>query len=99
MVPDYSITIIVSIVEIMVIFWGLSQLQKELRAEVEDLETSIDEKLALAIQSTGLVTGGEPINPVQQAIANMISNMATNRQVPAKTIVLQDEKGLFTKKD
>jgi len=99
MVPDYSITIIVSIVEIMVIFWGLSQLQRELRAEVEELETSIDEKLALAIQSTGLVAGGEPINPVQQAIANMISNMATNRQAPAKTIVLQDEKGLFTKKD
>lgn len=90
---------ICTIIEIIVIFWGLSQLQKELRAEVEELEASIDEKLALAIQSTGLSNGGEPISPIQQAIASMIGNMAQNNQGSQKTIVLQDEKGLFTKKD
>lgn len=99
MVEGYIITIIASILEIFVILWGISQLNREMRENVEDLEESIDNKLALAIQSTGLSTGGEPISPVQQAIANMISNIATQNQNPRQITVVQDEKGLFTKKD
>jgi len=98
MVAEYVI-VIMSIIECFVILWGLSQLQRSLREEVEDLETSIDEKLALAIQSTGLSTGGEPINPVQAAIAGLIQNMAQNQQNPKQITIHQDEKGLFTKKE
>ena len=98
MVTDYII-VICAFVEIFVILWGFSQLQKGIREEVEDLEESIDNKLALAIQSTGLSTNGEPISPVQQAIANMISNIATQNQQPILIQPKQDEKGLFTKKN
>ena len=99
MVEAYYITIIASLLEIFVILWGISQLNREIRENVEDLEESIDNKLALAIQSTGLSTNGEPISPVQQAIANMISNIATQNQQPILIQPKQDEKGLFTKKD
>jgi len=89
---------IAAIIEILVILWGLSQLQRDLRENVEDLEESIDNKLALAIQSTGLSgSGGEPINPVQAAIAGLIQNMATNQQNPKRIELKRDEKGLFEK--
>jgi len=99
MVEGSTITIIASFLEIFVILWLFSQLNREIRENVEDLEESIDNKLALAIQSTGLSTNGEPISPVQQAIANMISNIATQNQQPILIQPKQDEKGLFTKKD
>jgi hypothetical protein len=98
MVTDYII-VICAFVEIFVILWGFSQLQKGIREEVEDLEESIDNKLALAIQSTGLAPGGEPINPVQQAIAGLIQNMALGNSNPVQKTLHQDEKGLFTKKE
>jgi len=89
---------IAGIIEILVILWGLSQLQRDLRENVEDLEESIDNKLAMAIQSTGLANnGGEPINPVQAAIAGLIQNMATNQQNPKRIELKRDEKGLFEK--
>jgi len=99
MVEGYTITIIASIFEIFVILWLFSQLNREIRENVEDLEESIDNKLALAIQSTGLSTNGEPISPVQQAIANMISNIATQNHQPILIQPKKDEKGLFAKKD
>jgi len=99
MVEGSTITIIASFLEIFVILWLFSQLNREIRENVEDLEESIDNKLALAIQSTGLSTNGEPISPVQQAIANMISNIATQNQQPILIQPKQDEKGLFTKKN
>ena len=99
MVEGSTITIIASFLEIFVILWLFSQLNREIRENVEDLEESIDNKLALAIVSTGLSTNGEPISPVQQAIANMISNIATQNQQPILIQPKQDEKGLFTKKN
>ena len=99
MVPDYTITIIASILEIFIILWGISQLNREIRENVEDLEESIDKKLALAIQSTGLIADGEPINPVQAAIAGLIQNMATNQRNPKEIDITRDDKGLFSKKD
>jgi len=98
MVPDL-VLIICTIIEIFVILWGLSQLQVFLREEVAILEESLDQKLAAAIQSTGLVSSGEPINPVQAAIAGLISNMATNQQNPKRIELKRDEKGLFEKQE
>jgi len=99
MVEAYYVTIIASLLEIFVILWCISQLNREIRENVEDLEESIDNKLALAIQSTGLSTGGEPVNPIQAAIAQMLTQ-ATQTAPEIKTInINRDDSGLFTKKD
>lgn len=98
MVPELVLAFC-TIIEIFVILWGLSQLQKEMREITDELEESIDNKLALAIQSTGLVNNGEPVNPVQQAIAGLIQNMASQSQQPKQITVQQDAKGLFVKND
>ena len=99
MVADSILIITASILEIFVILWVISQLNREIRENVEDLEESIDKKLALAIQSTGLVNDGEPINPVQAAIAGLIQNMATNQHNPKEIDITRGDKGLFAKKD
>lgn len=98
MVPEL-VLVICTIIEIFVILWGLSQLQAFLREEVAILEESLDQKLAAAIQSTGLVSDGEPVNPVQAAIAGLIQNMATNQQNPKRIELKRDEKGLFEKQE
>tara|TARA_R110000751_G_scaffold210130_1_gene313903 strand:- start:229 stop:513 length:285 start_codon:yes stop_codon:yes gene_type:complete len=86
---------IATIIEIFVILWGLAQLNKELRHSVEDLEESMDSKLALVLQN-GLI--GDPINPIQAAIANMMQSAAERSQGNIKEIV-RDDNGLFSKKD
>tara|TARA_R110001599_G_scaffold318134_1_gene527670 strand:+ start:1129 stop:1425 length:297 start_codon:yes stop_codon:yes gene_type:complete len=98
MVPEL-VLVICTIIEIFVILWGLSQLQAFLREEMAILEESLDQKLAAAIQSTGLVSDGEPVNPVQAAIAGLIQNMATNQQNPKRIELKRDEKGLFEKQE
>ena len=46
-----------------------------------------------------IFAGGEPINPVQAAIAGLIQNMATNQQNPKRIELKRDEKGLFEKQE
>jgi len=92
--------VVVAIMEILVIIWVLSQINRSIREEIEDLEEKIDQKLALAIQSTGLVQSGEPINPIQQAIASMLTNAASNSNKGSSPIeILRDSNGNFTKKE
>jgi hypothetical protein len=86
---------IVAIVEIFVILWGLAQVNKEIRISVEELEESIDNKLALVLNNAGL---SEPINPIQAAIAQMMQSAAARQENPIKEIV-RDQDGLFSKKD
>jgi len=94
------IIVIASIIEILVIIWVLSQVNRSVREEIEDLEEKIDQKLALAIQSTGLVQSGEPINPIQQAIASMLTNAASNSNKGSSPIeILRDSNGNFSKKE
>jgi len=99
MVEDSIITIIVGIIEIFVILWGFTQLNREIHENVDDLEESIDNKLALAIQSTGLSNGGEPINPIQAAIAQMLTQATSPPPIVKEILVNRDDSGLFSKKD
>tara|TARA_R100000951_G_scaffold13112_1_gene10414 strand:- start:185 stop:487 length:303 start_codon:yes stop_codon:yes gene_type:complete len=99
-VLESVLIVLVAIIEVFVIIWGLSQINRSIREEIEDLEEKIDQKLALAIQSTGLVQTGEPINPIQAAIANMLTSAANNSNANKQPIeILRDSKGNFTKKD
>jgi len=91
-----AITIgIAAIVEIFVILWGLAQINKEIRISLEELEESLDHKIANVVQNVGL---GEPINPIQAAIAQMMQSAAARQENPIKEIV-RDQDGLFSKKD
>jgi hypothetical protein len=95
---ESGIIVIASIIEILVIIWVLSQVNRSVREEIEDLEEKIDQKLALAIQSTGLVQSGEPINPIQQAIASMLTSAANNSSNSSPIEILRDQNGNFSKK-
>jgi len=91
--------VIIAITTLNLVFsvWMLRVLSLELQNAIEDLDAS----LALAI--TGLVEKGlgdfEPINPIQAAIANMLTanlNRSVNRTTPGEIIeIARDNSGKF----
>ena len=85
-----------TIIEIFVILWGLSQLNKTIYDASDELEEKLDGKLAAVIQQYGL--GGEPINPIQAAIGELLKN-AANGNKASQVIDLRSENGQFQKKD
>ena len=96
------------VVVIQIISFGIIlKILYDLSNQIDDGLIELDEKLALAIQSVvekipglGSGEGMEQINPVQMAIAQLIGNMAVNKQVmiPPK-IIERDSKGLFSSED
>ncbi len=85
-----------TIIEIIVIIWGLGQLNKTIYDASDELEEKLDGKLASVIQQMGL--GGEPINPIQAAIGELLKN-AANKNNSSGIIDLRDENGQFKKND
>lgn len=77
----------------------------DLGNKIEDGLIELDTNLAIAIKSVvenipGLGENAEPINPVQQMLAQLIGQHIQSKQVmiPPK-VIQQDDKGLFIKKD
>lgn len=85
-----------TIIEIIVIIWGLGQLNKTIYDASDELEEKLDGKLASVIQQVGL--GGEPINPIQAAIGELLKN-AAQQKTQGQVIDLRSENGQFQKKD
>jgi hypothetical protein len=82
-----------TIIEIFVIVWGLSQINRVIRESSDYLAEDLDQKLASVMQNMG-VTGSEPINPIQAAIANMIQMRMGQAQAP---LALREANGQFQK--
>ena len=84
-------------------FGVLAKLLLDLGNQIDEGLVELDEKLALAIKSVVDMIPGmgdqEPINPLQQILAQFIGQQMQNKQniIPAQ-IIERDEKGLFTEK-
>ncbi|MCP4705930.1 MAG: hypothetical protein GY865_15125 [candidate division Zixibacteria bacterium] len=90
------VIIICTIIEIFVIIWGLAQINREIRESGEYLAQDLDSKIAGVMQNMG-ISGVEPINPIQAAIANMIQ-MRMSPGAPGNTpIQLRENNGQFQK--
>jgi len=93
------------IIGVIILGFGvMAKLLLDLGHQIDEGLVELDEKLALAIQSVVEKIPGlgnsEPINPIQMAFAQLIGNMAQQKQViiPPK-IIERDESGLFSKKE
>jgi len=91
------------IIGVIILGFGvMAKLLYDLGNQIDEGLIELDEKLALAIQSVVEKIPGlgesEPINPIQMAFAQLIGNMAQQKQViiPPK-IMERYEKGLFIK--
>ena len=91
------------IIGVLILGFGvIAKLLLDLGHQIDEGLVELDEKLALAIKSVVEKIPGmgdsEPINPIQMAFAQLIGNMAQQKQViiPPK-IMERNEKGLFTK--
>ena len=89
------VVIICTIIEIFVIIWGLSQINREIKESAATLSADLDHKLASVIQNLGINPDAEPINPIQAAIANMIS---MRMQGAPGSNILREVNGQFVKK-
>lgn len=89
------ITGIATIIEIFVIIWGLSQINKTIYDASDELEEKLDHKLAAIIQKFDF--GGEPINPIQAAIGELLKN--AGKQHGSFKELVRDDDGKFSKKD
>jgi len=84
-------------------FGVLAKLLLDLGNQIDEGLVELDEKLALAIKSVVDMIPGmgdqEPINPLQQILAQFIGQQMQNKQniIPAQ-IIERDEKGLFIEK-
>jgi hypothetical protein len=68
-------------------------------AELHFAMEELDSKLALAIQNVvkELPFGEmEPVNPIQQIIAQLIQSNMANKADPEMKVMTRDDKGLFT---
>ncbi len=93
---EYLVLATATIIEIIVIIWGLGQLNKTIYDASDELEEKLDGKLAAIIQQYGL--GGEPINPIQAAIGELLKNAANQKSQPG-IIEIRSENGQFKKND
>ena len=84
-----------TIIEIIVIIWGLAQLNREINESAEYLATDLDSKLAAVISNLGINPDAPQINPIQAAIANMIQNRMSQGATPP---ILQAANGQFAPK-
>ena len=83
------------IVQIALYLITTGKIMTEMHFAMEEL----DEKLAKAIQSVvkELPFGEtEPINPIQQIVAQLIQSNLANKEDPAIKVMTRDQKGLFT---
>tara|TARA_R110000787_G_scaffold41365_2_gene102283 strand:+ start:275 stop:574 length:300 start_codon:yes stop_codon:yes gene_type:complete len=84
-------------------FGVLAKLLLDLGNQIDEGLVELDEKLALAIKSVVDMIPGmgehEPINPIQQMVAQLIGqSMQKNQNIIPPKILERDEKGLFTEK-
>ena len=85
-------------------FGVLAKLLLDLGNQIDEGLVELDEKLALAIKSVVDMIPGmgdhEPINPIQQMVAQLIGQSMQNKQniIPAQ-IIERDENGLFSKQE
>jgi hypothetical protein len=93
------------VITVIILGFGvMAKLLYDLSTQIDEGLIELDEKLALAIRSVVEKIPGlgesEPINPIQMAFAQLIGNMAQQKQViiPPK-IIERDKNGLFSKKE
>tara|TARA_R110000737_G_scaffold44816_1_gene65076 strand:+ start:581 stop:880 length:300 start_codon:yes stop_codon:yes gene_type:complete len=91
------------IIGVLIVGFGvIAKLLLDLGHQIDEGLVELDEKLALAITSVVEKIPGmgdsEPINPLQQMLAQLIGQHMESKQViiPPK-IIERNEKGLFTK--
>jgi len=91
---------------VIILGFGITfKLLYDLSSKIEEGLEDLDHNLAIAIKSVvdnipGLGENAEPINPVQQMLAQLIGQHMQSKQViiPPK-VIQQDDKGLFIKND
>jgi hypothetical protein len=92
-------TVIVGIMLNLVLLKAILELSKQITEEVEQLDSNLATVIAKVVENLGL-SDHEPINPIQAAIAQLMTNKINDIGVTkAATTVLRDDNGFFKKSE
>ena len=93
---DWTLALIILVfLEGLIILKGLTELSRQINEGLDDLDTTLAEAIQAVISNVGI---GEPINPIQSALAQILVN-SVNKESPAATILEQGADGKFVSKE
>lgn len=90
---DYALgMMIIVFLEGLVILKALLELSKQIDEGLEEMDSTMAEAIQNVIQNVNI---GEPINPIQQALANVLTNSMTGGNPGSIIEVAQGPDGKF----
>ena len=93
---DWTLALIILVfLEGLIILKGLTELSRQITEGLDDLDTTLAEAIQAVISNVGI---GEPINPIQNALAQILVN-SVNKESPAAAILEQGPDGKFVSKE
>jgi len=97
---DWGLVVSVLVfLEGLIILRGLIELGHQIEQGIDDLDKSLAGAIASVVDRFAGGEGFEPINPIQQAIATMLTNRMENQNPGVIEVVGRAADGKFTKND
>ncbi len=94
---DWGLVVgILVFLEGIVLLRGLQMLSAQIEAGLDDLDQTLGEALTSVLQN---FPGGEPISPIQNALAQILMNSVNNDQPASVIEIARDSGGQFLGKE
>lgn len=94
---DWGLVVgILVFLECLVILRGLTELSRQIDQGLDDLDGNLAEAIRSVVSELGV---GEPPNPIQNALAQILVNSVNSGKTSSAIEVLQGPDGKFAKKE
>ena len=94
---DYALALSILIfLEGLILLKGLMELSKQIEDGLDEMDQTMAEAIKAVIENVGI---GEPINPIQNALAQILTNNLAQDRSSSVIDLARDPAGQFTKKE
>ncbi len=97
---DWNLVLTVCVfIEGLLILRGLIELSRQIEDGLEELDTTLAGAITSVVEKFGSGDGFEPINPIQAAIAQLLTNRVESRNPGVVEVMTRGSDGKFSKND
>ncbi len=97
---DWNLALTVAVfIEGLLILRGLIELSRQIEDGLEELDTTLAGAITSVVEKFGGGEGFEPINPIQNAIAQLLTNRMETQNPGVIDVVTRGSDGKFSKND
>lgn len=97
---DWNLAITIAVfIEGLLILRGLIELSRQIEDGLEELDTTLAGAITSVVEKFGSGDGFEPINPIQAAIAQLLTNRMETQNPGVIDVVTRGSDGKFSKND